>query len=36
MTLEKLFEFLEIYISHNCKDQKIFIDQSEYLNHALT
>jgi len=29
-------EFLGIYISHNCKDQKIFVDQSEYLNKVLT
>ena len=25
-------EFFRIYINCNCKDQKIFVDQSEYLN----
>jgi len=24
-----------MYISHNCKDQRIFVDQSEYLNKVL-
>jgi len=28
-------EFLGMYINCNCKDQKIFVDQSEYLNKAL-
>ena len=28
-------EFLGIYISHNCKNWKIFVDQSEYLNKVL-
>jgi len=28
-------EFFKIYISHNHKDQKIFVDQSEYLNKVL-
>ena len=29
--LRKTKDFLEIYISHNCKNQKIFVDQSKYL-----
>ena len=33
--LRKTKEFLEMYISHNCKNQKIFVDQSEYLNKVL-
>jgi len=28
-------EFLRIHISCNCKDQKIFVDQSKYLNKVL-
>ena len=28
-------EFLGIYISHDCKNQKIFIDQCEYLEKVL-
>ena len=32
--LRETKESLRMYISHNCKDQKIFINQSEYLNHA--
>ena len=28
-------EFLGMCIDHNCKDQKIFIDQFEYLNKVL-
>jgi len=28
-------EFFEMYISHNCNDQKIFVDQSKYLNKVL-
>ena len=27
--------FLEIYISHNCKNQKIFVDQNKYLDKVL-
>ena len=30
--LGKTKKFLEMYISHNYKNQKIFVDQSEYLN----
>ena len=33
--LEKTKEFLGMYISHNCRDWNIFIDQSEYLNKIL-
>jgi len=33
--LREIKEFLRIYISYNCKDQKIFVDQSEYLNKVL-
>ena len=33
--LGKTKEFLRIYISYNCKDWKIFVDQSEYLNKVL-
>jgi len=33
--LRETKEFLEIYISHNHKDQKIFVDQFEYLNKTL-
>ena len=32
--LRETKEFLGMYISYNCKDQKIFINQSKYLNHA--
>ena len=28
-------EFLKICINHHCKNQKIFVDQSEYLNKVL-
>jgi len=34
--LEETKEFLRMYINYNCKDQKILIDQSEYLNKVLT
>ena len=33
--LEETKEFLEICINHNHKNQKIFINQSEYLNKVL-
>ena len=33
--LKEIKEFLRICISHNYKDQKIFVDQSEYLNKVL-
>jgi len=33
--LRETKKFLEMYISHNYKDQRIFIDQSEYLNKIL-
>jgi len=29
--LKRTKEFFGIYISYNCKDQKIFVNQSEYL-----
>ena len=30
--LEETKKFFEIHISHNCMNQKIFVDQSKYLN----
>ena len=33
--LEETKEFFRMYISYNCKNQKIFIDQSKYLNNIL-
>ena len=33
--LEETKEFLGMCINYNCKDQKIFVDQSEYLNKVL-
>jgi len=33
--LGETIEFLGIHISHNCKNQKIFIDQYEYLEKVL-
>jgi len=33
--LGKITEFLGMHISHNCKNQKIFIDQCEYLKKVL-
>ena len=34
--LKETKEFLRMYINYNYKDQKIFIDQSKYLNKVLT
>ena len=33
--LEETKMFFEIYISYNCMNQKIFVDQSKYLNKVL-
>jgi len=33
--LEETKEFFEIYISWNCNYQRIFVDQSKYLNKVL-